>query len=112
MGHEELVNEAKYWTIEPSDYKSDQELLKAIESKREMNGASHGVTQQDVDSGMASQKDVVQEGAVESVPKARDPNIKDTKHEATISRPTPGDAETKKQQVKTAMDKKTNAPDS
>lgn len=108
MGHEDLVNEAKYWALEPSNYSSDAELKKAIKQKREMNAADHPVSQADVESGYAKQADVP--GAVGEQTKKAQKVVGSSKQRATVSRPTPGAAETKKQQASQAMRTKTNRP--
>lgn len=106
MSHQQLEEEARWWTLEPTNYKSDAELRKAIESQREMRGARHGIDQADVDSGMASKPDVPgrQEtggGSVrpeddkphKPVAHLKDKDIIDSVQEATVTRPTPGEPE-------------------
>lgn len=93
LSGEQLKQEARYWAIEPSDYKNDKELIAAVESQRKMRGASHPITQQDIDSGQAKAPKTAE------VPKDKDPKVVDSKEHSTISRPTPGEPETRNKQA-------------
>lgn len=116
MSFHQLEQEAKMWSLEPTNYKNEKELIEAIESKREMNAARHGITQADVDSGMASHPDVPgrQEtggGSVKPeddkprkpVADLKDKDIIDSVQEATVTRPTPGEPENKNKQAEKAQ---------
>lgn len=115
----QLREEAKYWSIEPTDYPDDNDLKKAIESKREMTAARHPVTQADIDSGMAA--DPEDESRVEVGGKAstdaadtaprkavyglKEKGLVDSTQKATVSRPTPGEPENQNKKAKDAQEK-------
>lgn len=99
LGHDELVNEAKYWALEPSNYETDAQLKKAIRDKREMIAADHPVTQADVESGFA--KDTRNTTA-----KNRKV-VGSSKQRATVGRYTPGAAKLTREQVKKGQAKTT-----
>lgn len=116
MSHGQLEEEARMWTLEPTNYKSDAELKSAIKDQREMRAARHGIDQADVDSGMAAKPDLpgrVETGGNGSVTQdqdkprkqvadLKDKDIKDSVQEATVTRPTPGEPENKQAQSEKA----------
>lgn len=106
MSFRQLEEEARQWTLEPSNFKSEKDLKKAIEDQRRMRGSNHPIDQADVDSGMASQPDVPgrQETGVGSVEEKdqkpskpvadlKDKDIVQSKEHTTMTRPTPGEPE-------------------
>lgn len=126
LTYDQLQQEAKYWTIEPSDYPKEEDLRKAIESKREMNAANHPIDQADIDSGMAADpkdKGRVEVGGPSTTPSGdtkprkavydlKDKDVKDSRQEATISRPTPGEPENtnrKQKEAQESMEARDNA---
>lgn len=110
LGHLELINEAKYWAIEPSDYPSDAALKKAIRDKREVNAADHPVSEADVESGFANQAD--EPGSVGEQTRKSQKVVGSSKQRATVGRYTPGAGKTKENQAKQAQRTRTNRPTS
>lgn len=105
MSGEQLKEEARWWTLEPSNYKNDKELKEAIRSKRETNAARHGIDQADVDSGMAAKPDSPGSEGLKRKPVAdlKDKDIIDSVQEATVTRPTPGEPESTNKKAKEAQ---------
>lgn len=115
MSHQQLEEEARQWTLEPTNYKNEQELRKAIEDQRRMRGSNHPIDQADVDSGMAAHPDVP--GRLETGPRSvgekdqkprkavadlKDKDIVQSKEHATVTRPTPGEPENTNQKAEKA----------
>lgn len=110
MSGEQLKEEARQWTLEPSNYSNDNELKAAIKSKRETNAARHGIDQADVDSGMAAKPDSPGSEGHKRKPVAdlKDKDIVDSVQEATVTRPTPGEPENTNKKADDAQKKMEN----
>ena len=93
MSYPQLQEEARQWTLEPTNYKNEKELKEAINSQREMRASRHPVYDQDVKDDMASKPSDPKARKFDDVVQLKNPHIKDSAKEATVTRPTPGEPE-------------------
>ncbi len=71
----DIQQEARYWSIEPSNYPNDKALAQAIQDKKDARQSVHPPTQADVDAGEATE--VALPGAVgEQVKEVKKPRKK------------------------------------